>query len=175
MVSRCLEVSICISMLLLSSSIRLFLISICWRKASRSFSLSWSISARLCWLEWAWTSATGWDTRGERRGEENGRDTHLDYAASVPICTFKTTVCINQAKRRNYKGTVYRRRQRTRLYPGHGGCQPCLGWAGGLPDRRSSSWASGSHNASLRWCWCTEQCGMTHLSGSSLPGAHGIR
>lgn len=61
MVSRCLEVSIWISMLLFSSSIRLLLISICWRKASRSCSLNWSISARLWWLEWAWTSA----------GEEN--------------------------------------------------------------------------------------------------------
>lgn len=40
MVSRCLDVSIWISMLLFSSSIRLLLIAICWRKASRSCSLS---------------------------------------------------------------------------------------------------------------------------------------
>lgn len=40
MVRRCLDVSIWISMLLFSSSIRLLLISICWRNASRSCSLS---------------------------------------------------------------------------------------------------------------------------------------
>lgn len=57
-VKRLLEVAIWISMLLFSSSIRLFLICICWRKASRSCSLNRSISSRLCWLEWAWTSAT---------------------------------------------------------------------------------------------------------------------
>lgn len=58
MVRRWLDVAIWISMLLFSSSIRLFLIAICWRKASRSCSLNRSISSRLCWLEWAWTSAT---------------------------------------------------------------------------------------------------------------------
>lgn len=66
MVNRCLDVSIWTSMLPFSNSIRFLLISICWRKASRSCSLSWSISARLWWLEWAWTSATRDEERGSK-------------------------------------------------------------------------------------------------------------
>lgn len=93
MVSRCLEVSIWISMLLLSSSRRFLLISICWRKASRSCSLSWSLSARLCWLEWAWTSA-GTERGGDRAGETaarprgatpRGQELTLDVADVGPL------------------------------------------------------------------------------------------
>lgn len=87
-VSRCLDVSIWISMLLLSSSIRRFLMSICCLNASISFSRSWSISARLCWEEWACTSATGkqriimlWDYSLKKKKQKINL-TELDRLAS---------------------------------------------------------------------------------------------
>lgn len=56
-----------------------------------------------------------------------------------------------------------------RPYPEHCGCQLGQNWAVDSPVRQSSFSTSRSRSAGLRWYWCTEQCGMTHLSCSSSP------